>query len=96
MTEEEKNKEKRIEASLTTEEYLTFFFFPYNDTGRLGSFTNSYNQSEDERFAKHGFETKIKQAKSARELGFLFYTIIVFILMVLAKHLDFILSLIHI
>lgn len=89
MTEEElKNKEKRKTTPLTTEEYLTFFFFPYTDTGRFGNFTKSYNQPEDERFTKYGFDTKLKQAKKARELGLLFYAIVVFIVLILVKYLD--------
>jgi len=89
LTEEElKNKEKRKTTPLTTEEYLTFFFFPYINTGSLGSFTKSYNQSEDERFIKYEFDVKLKQAKKARGLGLLFYAIVMFLLLTLVKYLD--------
>ena len=90
MTEEEiKNKEKRKNAPLTKEEYLTFFFFPYfekyTETNQI-SFTKNFNESEDQRFIKHGFDTKIKQAKSARILGFIFYAILLCIAIMLIKY----------
>lgn len=94
MTEEElKNKEKRKNAPLTKEEYLTFFFFPYSEknaeTNQI-SFTKNFNESEDQRFLKHGFDTKIKQAKSARTLGIIFYAILLFIAIILIKHFNLI------
>ncbi len=85
MTEEEQNKEKRKNTPLTKEEYLTFFFFPYTKTTRR-SFTKNFNESEDERFIKHGFDTKTQQVRSVRTLGFIFYGILLFVLIVLIKH----------
>ena len=61
MTDEELNKEKRKYIPLTRNEYLTFFFFPYN------SATSSFNDSEDNRFAKYGFRTNYNKHK---ELGY--------------------------
>jgi len=76
LTEKEiKNREKRKNASLTKEEYLTFFFFPYTERNQF-SYTKSLSESEDKRFIEHGFDTKIKQAKSARTLGIIFYAIL--------------------
>lgn len=86
MTEEEQNKEKRKNIPLTTEEYLTFFFFPYIEILYKISFTKNFNKSENERFKKYGFETKSKQAKSARTLGFIFYVILLFIFIILANY----------
>ncbi len=81
MTEEElKNKEKRKSIPLTKEEYLTFFFFPFN------SYAKEFNDSEDRRFERYGFETKLKQAKIARTLGSTFYGICFVILCILIKH----------
>lgn len=82
MTEEEvKNKEKRKNTPLAKEEYLTFFFFPYIKTPNklYKGFTKNFNESEDTRFIKHGFETKATQAQSARVLGLIFYAILLFI-----------------
>lgn len=79
MTEEEKNKEKRKTIPLTTEEYLTFFFFPYNDSAK------GFNDSEDKRFKKYGFHTKLQQAKNARILGTIFYAVLFFIIVLLLK-----------
>ena len=78
MTEEEiKNKKKRKNAPLTKEEYLTFFFFPSTGT-KQSIFTKNFNELEDKRFIKNGFDTKIKQAKIARTLGLVFYAILLF------------------
>ncbi len=90
MTEEEvKNKEKRKNTPLTKEEYLTFFFFPYSEkyteTNQI-SYTKNFNESENKRFMKHGFDTKIKQAKNARTLGIIFYAILLFIVIMLIQY----------
>lgn len=80
MTEEElKNKEKRKNTPLSREEHLTFFFFPFN------RYTKEFNDAEDHRFQKYGFETKLKQAKSARILGSIFYILLFFIIYTILK-----------
>ncbi|MCK8480651.1 hypothetical protein [Psychroserpens algicola] len=84
MTEAEKNEEKRKHMSLTNSEFLTFFFFPYN-VKRFGMNDYELNKSEDERFVKYGFETKLKEADSARLYGTIFYIGIAIILGVIFK-----------
>ena len=72
MTEKERNAEKRKTMSLTTEEFLKFFFFPV--LNRSFGFDNyQLNKEEDDRFIKYGFDKKLKEAKSARLYGRIFY-----------------------
>lgn len=75
MTEQElKNKKKRKLESLTTKESLTFFFIPFN------GLANGFNESEEKRFEKYGYEKKISQMSTVQGLGRLFYVILFFII----------------
>ncbi|WP_299099827.1 hypothetical protein [uncultured Winogradskyella sp.] len=74
MSLEEENKKKRKEIPLTTEEWLTFFFFPFQSKGGFMN-THDLNKMENERFEKYGFEKKIEQASQVRILGIFFYVV---------------------
>lgn len=78
MNLEEENKEKRKEITLTTEEWLTFFFFPIDrkDTSK----TTSFNEIEDQSFDKYGFDKKQKQSSDARVYGCAFYALLLSII----------------
>ena len=77
---EEENIKKRKEASLTTSEWLTFFFIPFDHKGP-GLNINNFNYKEEERFKKFGYDKKLKEAELARSMGIMFYSII-FILLI--------------
>ncbi|WP_400078327.1 hypothetical protein [Winogradskyella sp. R77965] len=74
MNLEEENEEKRKEILLTREEWLTFFFFPFES--QKGLDTNTFNKVEDQRFQEYGFNKKIKQSEEARIYGFAFYAVV--------------------
>lgn len=78
MSLEEKNKEKRKTQSLTLEERLTFFFFPFTYWQRniFGTYKGP-TSDEMERFERHGFERKIRQAGWMQFLGWIFYAIVI-------------------
>ncbi|WP_299156106.1 hypothetical protein [uncultured Tenacibaculum sp.] len=82
MNQEERNKEKRRMTSLTTEEWLGFFFVPINiSRGEISIFpTNDFNNTEEDRFKKFNFDKKLKQSYTARVLDIIFYTIIFIVL----------------
>jgi len=81
---EEENRKKRKEASLTTEEWLTFFFFPTQAFTRFNS--DAFNKTEQKRFKEFGFDKKRKQASEAKFFGILFYiNLILFIIVLLNK-----------
>ena len=85
MTSEEQNKEKRKITPLTNSESLIFFFIPFSFFG-LNSFKNNdYNESELERFRKHGFDLKVKQAKELILFGRVFYIASTIIIIYLLK-----------
>lgn len=74
---EQINASERKKAPLTDSEALRFFFMPYNIFGgenpsKIAEQT-AFNKSDIERFRKHGFDTKLKQAKMLRIYGFIFY-----------------------
>lgn len=80
MDQNQRNKRKRKNADLTTQEWLQFFFFPSS----LGSNffpTKGHNDHEFERFKKFGFDKKQKQARYAQICGFVFY-FMVFVIVV--------------
>lgn len=82
MNLEEENKEKRKGIPLTTKEWLTFFFFPFqSDRGFLN--THDFNEKENKRLEKFGFDRKIEQASQARFLGILSYAIVIMILLII-------------
>ncbi|WP_225036522.1 hypothetical protein [Winogradskyella sp. SM1960] len=72
MNLEQENKAKRKHKSLTIEEWLTFFLFPIKSRNQLFP-TKSFNDLEEKRFEKFGFEKKRKQANEAKFFGILFY-----------------------
>lgn len=73
--------EERKKAPLTNREFLIFFFFPFNNEPALFN-TNALNDEEDERFTKYGFDTKLKQARSARKFGRAFYVFTTILLVI--------------
>ena len=78
---EKRNERKRKSASLTTEEWLTFFFLPFF-TPKPKHRDDHFSQSELDRFKKYGFETKYKQAYKVKFYGFVFWTMVIVIAVV--------------
>lgn len=76
MNLEEKNKEIRKNASLTVSEWFEFFLLPINITNSSLFPARDFNDDEDDRFEKYGFNKKSKQAFIARMLGLIFYFIV--------------------
>ncbi|WP_040249173.1 hypothetical protein [Psychroserpens mesophilus] len=85
MTKEEKNAEKSKTMSLTNAEFLKFFFFPVLNKS-FGFDNHQLNNEEDDRFIKHGFDKKLKEAKSARLYGRFFYFGISILIAVIVKY----------
>lgn len=84
MNLEEKNKIKRKNEPLTNSEWLTFFFFPFNNINSLNLMnTNKFNKKEEFRFEKFGFDKKLKQSETARIFGYLFYGILAIIIILI-------------
>jgi len=80
LNKEQRNKEKRKNTPLTVDEWFGFFFVPINSSARLFP-TKDFNDSEEDRFEKFGFEKKMKQSLVARFLGIIFYIIAISLLM---------------
>ncbi|MCH3881108.1 MULTISPECIES: hypothetical protein [Tenacibaculum] len=80
MKEEEINKEKRKNISLTTMEWLGFFILPFKSNSSFND-TFTFNKTEIKRFEKFGFKKKLEESKEVRNYGLVFY-IILFILLV--------------
>jgi len=76
LNEEIKNIEKRKNAPLSTNEWMSFFFVPLNISTRLLP-SKDFNEYEEDRFTKFGFEKKLRQSFIARALGILFYITII-------------------
>ena len=62
LREEFKNSEKRKNASLTQEEWITFFLLPFF-TSKPRWREDHFSKSELERFEKYGFEKKHNKLK---------------------------------
>ena len=73
-------EENRKNASLTVEEWFGFFLLPINMTYRSLFPAKDFNDDQVDRFVKHGFDKKRKQAGIARVLGILFYILVMIIL----------------
>ena len=73
MTEEEKNKERRKNTSLTTKEWITFIMTP-------PSFSKDHDEAERKRFQKYGYIKKTEQMKTARFLSTILYGILIYII----------------
>jgi len=82
MNDELKNTKKRKNIPLTKSEWLTFFFLPFIDNGSLLN-TNTFNETEEERFKKYGFDKKLRQSEDARGYGSAFYIILFLIVVIL-------------
>ena len=65
-------KLNRKNKPLNSKEWFTFFFLPIFTTKPIWR-NDHYSQSQLERFEKHGFETKLKQAKNVQRFGKLFW-----------------------
>ena len=84
MNLEEKNIEKRKNVPLTNSEWLTFFFLPFRKHGSWDfENTDKFNEIEEERFEKFGFERKLKESVLARKYGFISYLMITIIIIYL-------------
>lgn len=87
MTELEKqNKEKRKKLPLTYNEWLGFFFLPFDWKFRTLFPTKDFNETELERFKKFGFDKKLKEAKKARLRGIIFYISIIILGIIILKN----------
>ncbi|SNR14155.1 hypothetical protein [Tenacibaculum jejuense] len=78
-----KNQKQRAETSLTNEEFLTFFILPFFIAKNKN---DQFSESEMDRFKKHGFNKKIKQATIAKTIGFIFWFFILVIVAVIARN----------
>lgn len=78
------NKEKRKNASLTTSEWLTFFFLPFFSPKSSGEI-DDFSESELERFRKYEFENKYRQAIKLKLYGYLFWTGVIFTVIILLR-----------
>jgi len=79
-----RNKDKRKKASLTTPEWLTFFFLPFFTT-KPRYRDDHFSESELERFKKYGFVNKYKQAVWLKFYGYLFWVAVIIFVVVLLK-----------
>ena len=77
ISDEEKNRLQRKNEPLTFDEWFDFFILPLNPSSRYFRAKDS-NDFEEERFLKHGFDTKLKQSKIARLMGVIFWIIVLF------------------
>ncbi len=73
---EKKNKAEREKASLTREEWLTFFFFPFFTTNPIWR-NDHHTQSELERFKEYGFENKYLEAQKVKSYGMFFWFVVI-------------------
>lgn len=76
---EKENLEKRKNESLKFDEWISFFLIPLNISPRFLP-TKDFNDIEEERYSKFGFEKKKRQALIARLFGILFYILIIWTL----------------
>ena len=67
-----KFQNERKDKPLTDDEWLTFFFLPFF-TPKPRWREDHFSESEMERFEKHGFEKKVRQAEKVRAFGILFW-----------------------
>jgi len=67
----------RKEEVLTISEWFSFFLVFTKFTKKIFSPSDSFTDSELERFIIYGYETKLEQAIYARRLGMIFFYIIV-------------------
>ena len=72
MNLEKKNTLKRKTEPLSFSEKIRFFLFPFGFGSDLFP-VKDFNDSEIERFIKHGFEKKFKDAVFSKKIGILFY-----------------------
>ena len=85
MNQEQENAENRKNAALSYTEAAVFFFIPIG-FAKINRWENTdFNESEMDRFKKHGFDRKIKQAEEMRKLGMIFYISISIILAYILK-----------
>ncbi|CAM1344855.1 hypothetical protein [Tenacibaculum amylolyticum] len=72
------SQKRRKEEPLTNEELLTFFILQFFTPKSIWR-NDHFSESEMDRFKKHGFNRKIKQAKTVRVLGIIFWFLVFFI-----------------
>ena len=77
---EKENSERRKEKSLTNSEWLTFFFFPFKRYGFDPNSLDTFNEVEEGRFKRFGFDRKLKESVSARRWGMIFYWVLFIII----------------
>ena len=79
-------QDKRKDMPLTQEEWITFFLIPV--IPRPPWSKDHFNDSENQRFDKYGFDKKAKQATKARVLGLIFWFIVILMGFKLARYLN--------
>ena len=75
------NKKKRKNQRLSLEEKLLFFFIPFGDNALYQNLDIS--EDEFERFKKHGFKRKYKDAFKYKAIGTLMYIFVYPLLLVI-------------
>jgi hypothetical protein len=80
MNPEQENAQKRKNVPLSNSEAASFFFIPFGFAKIYIIKNTDFNNSELERFKRHGFERKIKQASEMRIFGIIFYLSLAIIL----------------
>ncbi|WP_396635397.1 hypothetical protein [Maribacter sp. R77961] len=76
--------EKRKDEPLTRDEWFSFFFLPFV-TPSPSWRENHFSASEYERFEKYGFRKKAKQATEVKQLGCLFWAVVIIIGLVVRR-----------
>ncbi len=72
-------KLKRQNDSLTYNEWLTFFLFSFFSSKKTLWENEDFSESEIERFKKHGYQKKLKQAQQTKLFGLIFWVLMIFL-----------------
>lgn len=72
-------KLKRQSDSLTYDEWLTFFLFSFFSSKKTLWENEDFSESEIERFKKHGYQKKLKQAQQTKLFGLIFWALMIFL-----------------
>lgn len=72
-------KLKRQNDSLTYDEWLTFFLFSFFSSKKTIWENEDFSETEIERFKKHGYQKKLKQAQQTKLFGLIFWALMIFL-----------------
>ena len=70
---EEENRRKRAKATLSKMESLEFFILPFITPRARHKSLDDFSESQLDRFKKHGYDTKLKQANQLIIFGIIFW-----------------------